>query len=76
MTASPQDVPGPMFAVVRGTPTEEEVAALVAVLATLPAGPDPQRPAVRPSGWSDRSRALHAPLAPGAGAWLASARRD
>jgi hypothetical protein len=68
--------PEPLFSVVRGLPSEEELAALVAVLATLPPPVEPQRAAVRPSGWSDRSRALHAPLAPGPGAWLASARRD
>ncbi len=65
----------PLFSVLRGTPSEEEMAALVAVLATLPTGPEPNRTEARPSRWSDRSRALHTPLAPGPGAWLASAHR-
>ena len=70
-----ETAPDPLFSVLRGTPSDAELAALVAVLATLPAPQEPEPAVVRPSGWSDRSRALHAPLVPGPGAWLASARR-
>jgi len=66
--------PEPLFSVLRGTPSEEELAALVVVLATLPARSGPVRADGRPSRWSDRARALHAPPAPGPGAWVASAR--
>jgi len=68
--------PAPLFTVVRGAPTEEELAALVAVLtsrAAVVAASDPA-PAGRPSGWADRTRALGAAPSPGPGAWVASAR--
>ena len=72
---TPETAREPLFSVLRGNPSDTELAALVAVLSTLPAPPEPEPAVVRPSGWSDRSRALQAPLAPGPGAWLASARR-
>jgi hypothetical protein len=66
----PQDVPErPLLRVVRGAPSPEELAALVAVLtarASAPADPEPPspplwgRPVLRPS------------LTPGPGAWRAS----
>ena len=74
----------PFLQVVRGEPTAEEVAALVAVLTTRAqaaaaararAG---ERDAARVSRWADRSRGLRGPVAEGlrprgAGAWRASA---
>jgi Acyl-CoA carboxylase epsilon subunit len=60
-------------AIVRGNPSAEQVAALVAVLAAraCPAGaPAPRN--VR-SEWSSRSRLLRAPLQRGPGGWRASA---
>jgi hypothetical protein len=60
-------------AIVRGNPSAEQVAALVAVLAARarPAGaPAPRN--VR-SEWSSRSRLLRAPLQRGPGGWRASA---
>ncbi|WP_028647386.1 acyl-CoA carboxylase subunit epsilon [Nocardiopsis sp. CNT312] len=62
--------------VVRGTPSEEEIAALTAVLAARAAArartpEETERPA---SGWRDRSRLLRAPLRPGPGAWRLSTR--
>ena len=69
--------PAPLVTVVRGDPTEEELAALVAVLVSRPAAPAAggPAPAERASGWVDRARSLGAPPAPGPGAWVASARR-
>jgi hypothetical protein len=64
----------PVLRIVRGDATPEEVAALVAVLASRrPAAPVPPT-ATRPrSAWSDRSRLLRAPLSPAPGAWRRSA---
>ncbi len=65
----------PLLRVVRGDPTSEELAALVAVLTTG------SRPAARakpqprtPGGWVDRSAGLRRRLAPGPGAWRAAVR--
>ena len=65
----------PLLAIVRGSPSAEEVAALVAVLARRGAGSTVATYArgVR-SEWSARSRLLRAPLQRGPGGWRASAR--
>ncbi|ACU40192.1 acyl-CoA carboxylase subunit epsilon [Actinosynnema pretiosum subsp. pretiosum] len=61
--------------VVRGNPTEEELAALVAVLTAVAArravdgGARGDREASR---WADRSRLVRQPLSRGPGAWRAS----
>jgi hypothetical protein len=59
--------------VVRGNPSDEELAALVAVVTSLAASAadEPEEP-VR-SAWSDRRALLRAPLTHGPGAWRASA---
>ncbi|WP_017538592.1 MULTISPECIES: acyl-CoA carboxylase subunit epsilon [Nocardiopsis] len=68
---------GPHLSVVRGDPSAEEVAALVAVLtararaaqaarAAAEAAPGPR------SAWRDRSRLLRRPVRPGPGAWARS----
>ncbi len=59
--------------IVRGNPTDEEVAALVAVLSTVRAEPPPEPAPVPRSAWSDRRRLVREPLAHGPGAWRASA---
>ncbi|MFD6099544.1 acyl-CoA carboxylase subunit epsilon [Nocardiopsis flavescens] len=74
---SAQSTP-PHLVVVRGEPTDEELAALTAVLAAraaaaragarVPAAPE------RTSAWRDRARGLRAPLRPGPGAWRTSLR--
>ncbi|WP_017585322.1 acyl-CoA carboxylase subunit epsilon [Nocardiopsis ganjiahuensis] len=68
----------PHLVVVRGEPTEEEIAVLTAVLTARAAAaraaagaPGPERPA---SGWRDRSRGMRTPLRPGPGAWRMSTR--
>ena len=65
--------PRPVLSVVRGHPSAEEVAALVAVLAARApsAGSASGRSALR-NGWSERSRLLRAPLQRGPGGWRAS----
>ena len=61
----------PVLRVIRGNPTQEEIAALVAVLLSLPAEEE-ATPAPRRSAWSDRSRLLRHPLFPGHGTWRRS----
>ena len=64
----------PFVRVVRGEPTAEELAALVVALAaTAGAEPTAPLPPVR-SGWASYADAIRAPLHPGPGAWVASAR--
>jgi hypothetical protein len=58
--------------IVRGNPTDDEVAALVAVVTSLDTeAPDEPEQPVR-SAWSDRRALLRAPLTHGPGAWRAS----
>ncbi|WP_210508985.1 acyl-CoA carboxylase epsilon subunit [Naasia sp. SYSU D00057] len=53
--------------VIRGTPTEEELAAVIAVLSAAAAAPRPvaAAPATAPSGWQRSVRSLRGPLHPG-----------
>jgi hypothetical protein len=65
----------PPLRLVRGTATPEELAALVAVLSAASADSaggtaTGRRP---PSGWASPAQGLRRPLAPGQGAWRASA---
>jgi hypothetical protein len=57
-----------------GEPTAEEVAALVAAVASLTTDTEQTREA-NISRWADRAAALRRPPHPGPGAWRASARR-
>lgn len=62
----------PLLRVVRGEPTAEELAALVAVVtaqATAGAGDQP----VRRTAWNDPARLVRTPVSPGPGGWRASA---
>jgi hypothetical protein len=61
----------PALSVLRGEPTEGELAALVVVLASRRPAPS-TRPGGRRSLWSSPGQTLHAPLFPGPGAWRAS----
>jgi hypothetical protein len=57
----------PKLSVVRGEPTAEELAALIAVVtARTTTGAQPVRPR---SVWADRARQVRRPLSPGPGAW-------
>lgn len=62
----------PVLRIVRGEPTDEELAALVVALTTL------NRPTAEPqerrSAWSDRSALLRRPLRPGPTAWRTANR--
>ena len=67
----------PVLRVVRGDATQEEIAALVAVLLSRPGDDVTHRPhhtTLRSrSAWAERSRQLRGPLHPGPGAWRRSA---
>lgn len=63
----------PLFSVVRGNPTAEELAALVVVLHTRSRGNAPA-PGPQPSGWSAYRRTVRTPVMPGPDAWRMSAR--
>lgn len=64
----------PVLTVVHGSPTPEEIAALVVVLMSRPPTTSPA-PQPNPSGWSAYRRGVRAPLAPGPGAWRTAADR-
>lgn len=60
----------PKLRVVRGNPTPEETAALVAVLTARAAPARPAAPASHPrTAWSDPARQMRRPLPHGPGAW-------
>ena len=63
-----------MIRVLRGEPTPEELAALVAVVSTRGASAEPSA-LPEASQWADRSLFLRRPLPHGPGGWRASARR-
>ena len=64
----------PVLRIVRGNPSAEEIAALVAVLSAaggeVEGGSTPHTP-----GWVDHAAAVHAPTHNGPGGWRTSARR-
>jgi hypothetical protein len=62
---------GPLLRVIRGDPTPEELAALLAVLASRSsAAPDVPQPR---SAWNDPARLVRRPVAHGPGGWRLSA---
>ena len=63
----------PLLRVVRGEPTPEELAALLAVLSARDSSGGPTPAAVR-SAWSDRAGLVRKPPAPGPGQWTRSSR--
>lgn len=64
-----------MVRVVRGEPTDNELAAIVAVISakTAEAAAVPSPEPERPSTWAAYWRTVRAPLRPGPGAWRTSA---
>ncbi len=61
----------PLLRVVRGNPSPEELAALLALVAARGSGAEQPEPAP-PSRWASRAAGLRRPLSPGPGAWRAS----
>jgi len=58
--------------IVRGEPTDDEVAALVTVVAALAARTAGTTPPASRSQWRNRARNIRPPIGPGPGAWRAS----
>ncbi|MCH1866412.1 acyl-CoA carboxylase subunit epsilon [Nocardioides sp. CFH 31398] len=71
MSADDQAPSPPFLRVVKGDPTPEELAALVAVVAAASGGGEAPAPR-RPSEWSRPARRLRTPHQAGPGAWRAS----
>ena len=63
----------PVLRVIRGDATPEEIAALLAVVAARAAGTARDTRPRTTAAWTDRGRVMRAPVAPGPGAWRASA---
>ncbi|MCF2529832.1 acyl-CoA carboxylase subunit epsilon [Yinghuangia soli] len=61
-----------MIKIVRGEPTPEELAAIVAVVAARAAAGGPPESPAPPSQWNTPARLVRTPLHPGPGAWQAS----
>lgn len=70
MSSDDKDVQRPLLRVVKGDPTPEELAALVAVVAGRGAAAAPEPPHF--SLWSRKARQIRPPQRPGFGAWRAS----
>jgi hypothetical protein len=62
----------PLLRVVKGDPTPEELAALIAVVAARSGG-DAEAAPEPTSAWRDRTRYVRRPMTPGPNAWRASA---
>jgi hypothetical protein len=62
----------PLLRVVRGEPTDDEVAALVAVLTARARAGGATAPAPR-TAWNHPARLVRAAVAPGPGGWRSSA---
>jgi hypothetical protein len=65
----------PALKIVSGSPTPEELAALMAVVAAAAGDGDEPVPGVRRGVWNDPLRQHRPPLVPGPNAWRASAFR-
>lgn len=63
----------PTLRVVRGAPSDEEIAALTAVLAAAGSSPAAETPPGPRSWWSDPAVRLRVSPRPGPGSWRASA---
>jgi hypothetical protein len=63
----------PVLRVVKGDPSPEELAAVVAVVAARAAAPAPPPAPDRASDWATYWRTARRPLHPGPGRWRASA---
>jgi hypothetical protein len=61
-----------LFRVVRGEPTDAEIAALTAVLAAVAAAEPPRPAPVIRNRWADPAARFRAPLHPGPDAWKTS----
>jgi len=63
----------PVLRIVKGDPTAEEIAALVAVLSARAAAVGGEEPPPRRSEWAGHERRMRRPVHPSPGGWRASA---
>lgn len=68
------DLAAPLFSVVHGSPTEEELAALVLVLMSVSRGGGGSAAPPVPPGWSAYWRSVRAPIPAGPHGWRLSTR--
>jgi len=61
-----------LFRVVRGAPSDAELAALTVVLAAAALSPEPAAPTRPASAWAAPAARMRRPLQPGPGAWRTS----
>ncbi|WP_432946450.1 acyl-CoA carboxylase epsilon subunit [Kribbella sp. CA-253562] len=73
MPDTPVESSSPILRVVKGDPSPEELAALVAVVSARAAAPAPAADTQRASDWATYWRHAKRPLHPGPGRWRASA---
>ena len=71
-TVSGDEAERPLLRVLRGDPSPEEMAALLAVVAAYAAPAGKGREPDAPSAWSQPAVALRRPLTLGPGAWVTS----
>jgi hypothetical protein len=71
---SSSDDQEPAFSVVKGSPTEEELAAVMTVLTTRFARQAQTDATPAHTGWSAYWRSLRSPIQPGPSAWRMSGR--
>jgi Acyl-CoA carboxylase epsilon subunit len=64
----------PLFSIVKGSPTEDELAAVIAVLTTRFARLRQEETTPARSGWSAYWRSVRSPIQPGPSAWRMSGR--
>jgi hypothetical protein len=64
----------PTFEVIKGNPSEDELAALLTVLKARAGVSTTTPPKEADNGWSAYWRTMRAPLRPGPGGWRASGR--
>jgi Acyl-CoA carboxylase epsilon subunit len=64
----------PLFSIVKGSPTEDELAAVMTVLTTRFARPHQEETKSMRTGWSAYWRSVRSPIQPGPSAWRMSGR--
>ena len=64
----------PLFSIVKGSPTEDELAAVMTVLTTRLALPRQEETKPARTGWSAYWRSVRSPIQPGPSAWRMSGR--
>jgi hypothetical protein len=64
----------PVIRITKGNPTDEEIAAVIAVVTAQAATRRTAEPEPQQTGWAAYWRRVQAPIQPGPGAWQAAVR--